>query len=178
MLPKKPTQQDIHEIKRQTRIESTKKEKSKKEESPKMTPRKEKSVTVQTTEAIIEAPKRFQRSYMTIEDFMRDIDGNSKLDMTSTKVTSTPSKNVSNVLQDTYNTLANDSEGQLSKHDAMWSLASPKNSKSVLKSTSNVSGSVKKKVLFDLEKDTKIVTELFDDFSGQKEQDSDWNTSR
>ena len=84
---------------------------------------------------------------------MKDIEEESdKLDMTSMKVTSTPSKNVKNIMQDSY-TFTQDSATLKMKQDSIW--ASPKNSKSVLKSASDKMGNlVKKKVLFDLEKQT------------------------
>lgn len=120
---------------------------------------------------------------------MRDIDNSPKLDMASTKVTSTPSRNVKNILQDTYS-FGNDSDGHVTKQDALWALTSPKNNKSVLKSTNGtMSNLVKKKVLFDLEKEsspdrestaTKSIGEfLVEESNGKKEgNDSDWNISR
>lgn len=152
-MPKKPTHQDIQEIKTQAKLESTKKPKQE-ELTPKRRPslHAEPSVIVESPNR--QRPKLLQRSYQSIDEFMRDIDATpTKLDMTSTKVTSTPSRNVRNILQDSY-TFGNESDGQSAKQDALWALASPKNSKSLLKSTSgNMGSTVKKKVIFDLEKE-------------------------
>ena len=122
---------------------------------------------------------------------MKDIESSPKLDVASTKVTSTPSRNVKNLLQDTHS-FANDSDGQTTKQDAIWALASPKNNKSVLKSTTtgNIGSLVKKKVLFDLEKEetsteressaTKSLGEFVIEEHNEKKEanDSDWNISR
>ncbi|OXU26165.1 hypothetical protein TSAR_009923 [Trichomalopsis sarcophagae] len=185
LLPKKPTQQDIQEIKRQTRLESALKQKR---DEPPSRPKSGLHVEETVRQQVTETPKRtklLQRSYQSIEEFMRDIDDSPKLDMDSTKVTSTPSRNVKNILQDTYN----DSDGHVTKQDALWALASPKNNKSVLKSTNGTMNTlVKKKVLFDLEKEyspdresiaTKSVGEfLVEESNGKKEgNDSDWNIS-
>ncbi|XP_058803039.1 cilium assembly protein DZIP1 [Phymastichus coffea] len=153
LLPKKPTHQDIQEIKTQATFESATKPKR---EEPTVKLRSslnvEESVIIESPQPA--RPKLLQRSYQSIEEFMRDIEEPTipKLDMTSSKITSTPSRNVKNILLDSY-TFGNESDGQSAKQDAPWALASPKNNKSVLKSTSGVGSTVKKKVIFDLEKE-------------------------
>lgn len=183
LLPKK---QDIQEIKRQTRLESALKQKR---DEPPSRPKSSLLVEETARQQVTETPKRtklLQRSYQSIEEFMRDIDDSPKLDMLSTKVTSTPSRSVKNILQDTYN----DSDGHVTKQDALWALASPKNNKSVLKSTNGTMNTlVKKKVLFDLQKEsspdrestaTKSIGEFLVEEDNEKKEgnDSDWNISR
>lgn len=189
LLPKKPSQFDIEEIISEVNKESG--QKFKKEDSrstSKFFKDKEEENEDEEEEIITKKqPKPLQqRSYQTVEEFMRDVDENFKLDVTSTKVTSTPSKNIKNTLLDSYS-FTNDSD-QSTKQDAMWALASPKNNKSVLKSTTGANNSalVKKKVIFDLEQEKspkKKIEDLnikpvekFDD--KKDESDSDWKIIR
>lgn len=155
LLPRKPTQSDIQEVKRQARLDSSR------------TPKPSGSPTTRQHQSLLESPKRTkqqqqqqQRSYQSIEDFMKDITSEEpkqqqqQLDMAGLKVTSTPSRNVRNVLQDSY--FSHDSTDEKPQESGTWaSLASPRNNKSVLKSTTSGNGGmsagvVKKKVLFDL----------------------------
>ncbi|XP_011505705.1 PREDICTED: zinc finger protein DZIP1L [Ceratosolen solmsi marchali] len=157
LLPNKPTQLDIQEMKRQIKSESDKKQKryepvtrSKKSNFHNKTKMNETVV-----EPVLEPSKyikKLHRSYQSIEEFLKDIKESPKLDMPNTKVALSPSSTIKSILEDSSPGV---NESETTKPDTTWAPASPKNNKSVLKSTSGSMGNiVKKKVLFDLEKDS------------------------
>lgn len=119
------------------------------------------------------------------------------LNAKSTKVTSTPNKSVDDIMEQSYSSADDESDDNLITEERARSLpASPKNNKSVLKSTTGSVGSlVKKKVLFDLERSlennsnkspVKTTSEnwsakkLFPeyDFTNEEVNDDNWNISK
>ncbi|CAB0039164.1 unnamed protein product [Trichogramma brassicae] len=239
LLPKKPTNQDIQNIKRQALNEGS--SRSKREKNETSSPLRKTSLSSddggssiassirahhkqqqqQLADIVMEPVKarggggvgqqqQQQRNYQSIEDFIRDIEEqqqqqpSNKPDGAATRVTSTPSMNARNLLQDSYAFTMQESATSLLGHETSArqseppSWASPKNSsKSVLKSTTTggggggsgtMSNMVKKKVLFDLEKDdaspikSADVTRSFEEFrdSSHAEKreigDGDWNS--
>ncbi|KAJ8684126.1 hypothetical protein QAD02_019918 [Eretmocerus hayati] len=194
LLPKKPTQRDIQEIKKQSELELDQREIESDQTKRRDTPGSRSNLlSKDNILKLVEPPKptsQPRNPHLTIEEFMRSIEPIPKLDMTSTKVTSTPSTNKNNLLQDSYSSL-NDSDDQSLNREQLWSLTSTKNNKSVLKTSSGSMGSaVKKKVIFDLDRENTSGKESAmlakpnseslqnDSINEKKEFKSlDWNTS-
>ncbi|KAL7299478.1 hypothetical protein TKK_0007717 [Trichogramma kaykai] len=235
LLPKKPTNQDIQNIKRQALNEGS--SRSKREKNETSSPLRKTSLSSddggssisssilahhkqqqQLADIVMEPIKargggggvgqQQQRNYQSIEDFIRDIEeqqqqpSTNKPDGAATRITSTPSMNARNLLQDSYAFTMQESATSLLGQETSVrqseppSWASPKNSsKSVLKSTTGggggsgtMSNMVKKKVLFDLEKDdaspiksadgTRSFEEFRDSSHTEKREigDGDWNS--
>lgn len=199
LLPRKLSEFDIREFGRDRGNSpvTERKIESQNDSSPTPTRRRSSILTDQIINGRIQNTKEFMdsnlsfkqlsHSYESTEDFLGQANeeyrkSNPTLDMSSAKVTSTPNRNVNNIMQDSYFIAMNVQE-------TIHSFAmSPKNNKSVLKSTTGSVGSmVKKKVLFDLksspDKDSMQVRSLGEMLTGHESErkkldDSDWNISR
>jgi hypothetical protein len=190
LLPKKLTQLDIQEIKRQIKLESDNKQKRDelitKPKSSYHNEEKEEHAVNETTVEPSKYTKQLQRSYQSIDEFMRDIEETPKLDLSNAKLVPSPTSTLKTILQDS-SFVANNN--QATKYDSTWALSSPKNNKSVLKSASgSIGGLAKKKVIFDLEEShtnkkstaSKSISELLEEeYNESKElNDINWNLPR
>ncbi|XP_024947858.1 zinc finger protein Dzip1 isoform X2 [Cephus cinctus] len=135
--------------------------------------------------------KPISRSYESVKEFLKE-SKNSKtpFELTGIKVTSTPNKHLVNMMQESYATNTDESDSKILGDEKARSLpVSPKGNKSVLKSaTGSVGSLVKKKVIFDLEKEIpekdevrkKSLGKLFPEYDVEKrdiDEDEDWNIS-
>ena len=201
LLPRKLSEFDIRELRRDqhNKLVAVRRIESQNDSSPTPTPTPRRSSMheeriatnrIQNSKELTDSNlslKKLSHSYESIKDFLGQVNEESRksnpaLDMMSAKVTSTPNRNVNNIMQDSYSTAMNDQE---TIHSFTMS---SKNNKSVLKSTTGSVGSlVKKKVLFDLkgspDKDSlqmRSLGEILTGIDSEKKElnDSDWNISR
>lgn len=215
ILPKKMKESDIHGIRNVRSTESLQKREP--EPRPKVRP-----ISVRNTETLnqpkqgafnrkpsgdVADKSRDSTSLEQLPQFQNDVEyfsesnslskgGKFMLQAKNTKVTSTPKKSVQNVMERSYSSVEEDSDIESTNLERARSLpVSPKNNKSVLKSTTGSVGSlVKKKVLFDLEQsleknreslykhaqEIQTSRKLFPeyDFEDEKMNEDDWNISK
>ncbi|XP_033232263.1 uncharacterized protein LOC117183153 isoform X2 [Belonocnema kinseyi] len=198
ILRRKLSEFDIRELKRDKGNWPLKERRMESQNDSRSTPTRRRSSidtdqiingTIQNTKNFMDSNislKKLSHSYESTEDFFEQTNeeyrkSNPTLDMTSAKVTSTPNRNLNNIMQDSYFIDMN-----LQETIRSFSM-SPKNNKSVLKSaTGSVGSMVKKKVIFDLknspDKDSMQIRSLGEiltehDPERKKFNDSDWNIS-
>ncbi|KAK0094864.1 hypothetical protein PV326_009756 [Microctonus aethiopoides] len=162
LLPKKLNQLEFQEIKSPTARQSQllKSHTSRNENVAMQSPVNDRytsspsRLNAKSTESI--DMKHLSHSYESIKDFMKDSNYgykrvNSSLNVGGNIVTSTPQRDYSNI--SSHKTITADISSHIPNSELfISSLNSPKNNKSVLKSTTGSTGSlVKKKVLFDLQ---------------------------